>query len=428
MTRTLLLFDDKVARAWHPFALTRPVGELLFGALLLRERVERTSGVRVAGYLPTPGLEGFEERDAPSVVDPYDLPGHGTRILLSSRYVAARADGAPDGPFASLDTELPEGGVRLVVGEATAGWALSAEEPSPSRAALLDPGGAGSTIGRGGAVKLSGRLLESPWQLVSENARQIAEDLDSRRPGGERAATEALRSAAGVHLIRDDAITVEAGVQVDPLVVLDASGGPIHLSRGVRVHAFTHVVGPAFIGPETLLMGGTFEALSCGPVCKLHGEIAESIVLGFSNKAHDGYLGHSIVGRWANLGALTTNSDLKNNYGPVRVGWEGGATSTGMLKLGALLGDHVKTGIGTMLSAGTVVGAGTNLFGRDMPPKWVSAFCWGRPGVPHRLEAFLETAERVMARRDVPLTPAQRTFLGAAWHSIQGSTGAGRGR
>jgi len=165
---------------------------------------------------------------------------------------------------------------------------------------------------------------------------------------------------------------------------------------------------------------------SIGPVCVVRGEVSDSVLLGFVNKSHDGYIGHALIGRWVNLGAFTTNSDLKNNYGFVRVWTPLGDVDTGLLKVGCFLGDHVKTGIGTVISTGTVLGAGSNVFGGVMPPRAVPPFSWGegeRLG-PHRLDKFLATAERAMARRGQSLTPGVRRVLETAWHETAGRSGA----
>ncbi|MEX2608430.1 MAG: hypothetical protein WEA24_00680, partial [Gemmatimonadota bacterium] len=172
------------------------------------------------------------------------------------------------------------------------------------------------------------------------------------------------------------------------------------------------LAGPAYVGPGSTLLGGSFAAVSIGPACKVRGEVEESVILGHSNKAHDGFLGHAYLGRWVNLGALTTNSDLKNNYGTVRMWTPDGQADTGQMKLGCLLGDHVKTAIGTMLNTGTVAGVGANLFG-GMPPKYVPPFTWGAAADagPYDIERFLPVAEKAMARRDIPLADGMRTIL-----------------
>ena len=413
MTRRLYLFDDGEARKWHPFALTRPAGELLFGALLLRERIERALGLAVAGTLAPPGLEDFEEKGAPSALVPDEVED-GIRILVCARWIPPISGGGGVAPTIQLPVDLPRQGVRLTVEGRTMGWVLPQGTPLPPTSSLLAPS---SDDGRPG-FSLPGRLLTSPWELMAENAEQTSRDLEHLFPRGEGPGGEALGPVPGVHRLGPHPVSVGADVHLDPGTVLDTRDGPIHLARGVRVRAFTHLRGPAVIGPGSTLLGGVLEHLSCGPVCKLRGEVHASVILGYSNKAHDGYLGHAVLGRWVNLGAMTTNSDLKNNYGPVRIPTGPDSVhDTGLMKVGVFLGDHVKTGIGTLLTTGTVVGAGSNVFGGPMPPRWVPPFSWGSGSdlAPYRLEAFLETAEKAMGRRDVPMTPRLRSCLTTAW-------------
>ena len=155
-----------------------------------------------------------------------------------------------------------------------------------------------------------------------------------------------------------------------------------------------------------------------GPMCRVGGEIECTIFQGHTNKAHDGFLGHSYVGEWVNLGAGTTNSDLKNNYSPVRVTLAGRIHDTGMLKMGSLLGDHVKTGIGTLLNTGGVVGTGCSIFGGGVQPTFVPPFVWGGGGryQEYRMKDFIETAARVMLRRELTLEENQRRLLESVYH------------
>jgi len=148
----------------------------------------------------------------------------------------------------------------------------------------------------------------------------------------------------------------------------------------------------------------------------VHGEISATVVLGHANKAHDGFVGHSYLGRWVNLGAGTTTSNLKNTYGTVALWTPAGLRNTGLQFLGTLVGDHAKTGIGMRLTTGTVIGAGANVYGSEMPPKAVPPFAWGA-GEPYAVYApdkFLAVAERAMARRQVPLGDRARRQLAAA--------------
>lgn len=138
--------------------------------------------------------------------------------------------------------------------------------------------------------------------------------------------------------------------------------------------------------------------------------------MGFANKAHDGFVGHSVVGHWVNLGAGTTTSNLKNTYGPVRLDLPAGRVETGRQYLGALLGDHAKAAIGTMFATGSVIGAGANVFGSGHPPKYVPPMAWGESsGATMTKEGFVAIAERVMPRRNVKVTPERHAALEALW-------------
>jgi UDP-N-acetylglucosamine diphosphorylase / glucose-1-phosphate thymidylyltransferase / UDP-N-acetylgalactosamine diphosphorylase / glucosamine-1-phosphate N-acetyltransferase / galactosamine-1-phosphate N-acetyltransferase len=392
--------------AWSPFRETRAPGDLLFGTRTLRDRIEAETGLRTE---VTPG----PDPTAPTLLlDPRFVPEAGVDIHDLGRRMGESADrplrleADPGIPGDPMDAGAPP---------ATVGWVLPAGWP-PSPPPEADPG-AGTFL----RVRLEGRLLPTPWHLMAANGDRVARDLAASPPGAGRP-LDLL--PPGVSRVGDHPVTVEDAVTLDPFVLLDTRSGPIHLARGVEVRAHTRIEGPAYVGPGTRLLGGVFSNLSTGHTCRLRGEIEASVIGAFSNKAHDGYLGHAVVGRWVNLGAFTTNSDLKNTYGTVRVHQDEERTvDTGMLKVGVLLGDHVKTGIGTLLTTGTVVGAGSNLFGGGaLPPRWVPPFSWGASGslAPYRLDAFLEVAERAMARRGERMGPVERANLSELWRRTWG--------
>jgi len=148
----------------------------------------------------------------------------------------------------------------------------------------------------------------------------------------------------------------------------------------------------------------------------VRGEISTSIFLGYANKAHDGFLGHSVVGRWANLGAGTITSNLKNTYGAVRLEVSGHAIETGQMNVGSLIGDHAKTAIGTLLSTGTVIGTGASVFDAVRPPRYIPPFSWGGDGDARTTrDGFLRVAERVLPRRDIAMDDTTRALLGRVY-------------
>jgi len=254
-------------------------------------------------------------------------------------------------------------------------------------------------------------VLDAPWDLMGRNGQQLSADIPRFFPG------YAADKIKGCHIIGDGLLSLGSDVTIEPGSVFDVRNGPIRLSDDVVVKAHTRMEGPAFIGPGSTVLGGSLSEVSVGSVCKVRGEVECSVLLGFSNKAHDGFLGHAYVGRWVNLGAFTTNSDLKNNYGNVRVGGPDGPRDTGLMKVGCFLGDHVKTGIGTLLNTGTTVGAGSNIFGGQMPPTYVPPFSWGSGTnlTEFRLDKLLEIASRAMERRGVHLDAGMTAVLSRAW-------------
>ena len=208
-----------------------------------------------------------------------------------------------------------------------------------------------------------------------------------------------------------------------PGVLFDTREGVIELGAGVEVGTGSRLAGPMYAGEGSKLLGGSISCFAGGPHCYVRGEIEEVTVLGYSNKAHDGFLGHAYIGRWVNLGAMTTNSDLKNNYGTIRVGPPDAPVDTGLIKLGCLIGDHTKTGIGVLLNTGTIVGAGSNLFGAEMPPKWVDPFSWGQGDslIVYRRDAFISTAVTVVTRRGIDADERFRGWLGDVWDEARGT-------
>ena len=428
----LFLLEDKAPHGWTPFSQTRPVGELLFGALLLRQRVERATGLLCAGYLGAPQLEGFDDgQEAPAVhpsrettdVPPGGRAGTHGLLIFRSRYVPPLP---PPGEGSSLQLPLGNTPLRLVAGAQTVGWFVPAEEATVLQALRERPGEAHAILHgiSGDTLNVPGRLLERPWTLMTDNPDQVAKDLGILFPDGRGPGVSPLPPISGVSRMGGHPVSAEPEVEVAPGTILDTRNGPIHLARQVQVEPRTHLRGPAFIGPGSTLLGGQISALSCGPVCKLHGEIDHSVILGYCNKAHHGFLGHSILGRWVNLGAMTTNSDLKNTYGTVRMrSPRDGEIDTGLLKVGVFLGDHVRTGIGTLLNTGTVVGAGSTLFAGELPPRWVPPFSWGKGQdlIATRLEPFLTTTRRAMSRRNLELSAGMTHLLERLWgetHSV----------
>jgi UDP-N-acetylglucosamine diphosphorylase/glucosamine-1-phosphate N-acetyltransferase len=257
---------------------------------------------------------------------------------------------------------------------------------------------------------LAGWWMHDVWDLIRHLPAMLAADAPAL---GEHAPPP----PAELTVLGEHPALVMRGAYIEPFVIADTTLGPVLVEAGARVNAFTRLVGPCIIGADAQISGGRVATCAIGEQARIHGEISSTIVIGHANKAHDGFVGHSIIGRWANLGAGTITSNLKNNYGTVNLWTPHGLRDTGLQFLGTMLGDHAKTGIGTRLTTGSVIGAGANVFGSVMLPKMVPAFAWGsgEPFGTFALERFLAVAERVMARREVALSPEMRATLTAAY-------------
>jgi UDP-N-acetylglucosamine diphosphorylase/glucosamine-1-phosphate N-acetyltransferase len=250
-------------------------------------------------------------------------------------------------------------------------------------------------LAQGAAQDVDGWWLDHVWDLVALLPAMLAADAAALLP--------AQPDARSIQVLGAQAVHVASDATVEPYVVADTSAGAVVIERGAHVAAFTRLVGPCVIGAGSSVMGGRLACVSIGPAVKVSGEMSVTIMIGHANKGHDGFVGHSVIGRWANLGAGTITSNLKNSYGEVTLWTPRGVQRTGQQFLGSLIGDHAKTGIGTRLSTGSVIGAAANVFGTRMPPKIVLPFAWGdgEPWETFALDRFLVVAARVMGRRGV---------------------------
>ncbi len=241
-------------------------------------------------------------------------------------------------------------------------------------------------------------LIRHPWDLMQHNEAELYRQC---RDGG----VHQGEIYPGAHLLHPAEIQIAPGARIKPGAVLDAESGPIRIAENALIQPNAVLEGPCYVGPNSIIRPGCAlrEATSIGPVCKIGGEIEASIVHGYSNKQHDGFLGHSYVGQWVNLGADTVTSDLKNTYGTIRVFINGVGVETGQHFVGSIIGDHSKTGIGTILPTGGVVGIAANVFTSGSVPKFVPSFAWLTSAglTNYRVDKAVHIAHVVTARRDL---------------------------
>jgi UDP-N-acetylglucosamine diphosphorylase/glucosamine-1-phosphate N-acetyltransferase len=412
---TLVLYDDARARTFEPFASTRPLGEMRAGTSLIRERWRAIfPPTDVVQFLAGDRLANFDEPGAAHAASG-TLPS-GT-IVANARFAPALSADTPKAMHRAATTSLWRAGDRLAAVRLRAPVDVAAFADGTL---VLDELFAGT----GAISDLEGWWIEEVWDFIRHLTDQLASDIPRLAAAGAgRGSPPAHATVIGTHPVFVDG---DPATIVEPHVVFDAGAGPILVERGAHIRAFSRITGPCYLGRDVNVLGGDVSACSIGDVSKVRGELANTVVVGHSNKGHDGFVGHSYLGRWVNLGAGTITSNLKNTYGTVTLWTPGGVRDSGLQFLGTMFGDHVKTGIGLRLTTGTVLGAGANVYGA-MPPKTVAPFAWGdgEPYAVYRSDKFCETASRMMSRRHVELSQRARTHLmavhAARW-TVEGSS------
>ena len=245
-----------------------------------------------------------------------------------------------------------------------------------------------------------------PWDLIKHNGNQLITDFNFLVNRSETLHNGDIDE--GVRLVNKENIFIAKGAKIKPNVVLDAEDGPIYIDENAKIFPNAVIVGPAYIGKNSIIKIGAkiYENTSIGEVCKVGGEVEDSIIHSYSNKQHDGFLGHAYLGSWVNLGADTNNSDLKNNYGSVKVVINDEQIDSGSMFVGLTMGDHSKSSINTMFNTGTVVGVSSNVFGSGFPPKYIPSFTWGGSDslTSYALDRSIDVAKRVMERRKIAFT------------------------
>jgi UDP-N-acetylglucosamine diphosphorylase/glucosamine-1-phosphate N-acetyltransferase len=393
MRSSIIIFEDSDVTDLFPLTMTRPASELRCGILSLREKIMKSYEGAACALHTRDYLAATMRKRLPDIqVNTVHLT---TALLINGRLLAPRG----------LSDLIPLEGEDMVYtsGEYIAAMRLSGSNLEHLSVAIREGRFLDTLIDEHNAhlpvTDVAIPLIRYPWDLVDHNRDEIDFDFTFLAKGG---------SIAGkVHpsVILEDRASIYIGkdAEIDPGAVLMTGKGPIYIDEGAHVMTGAVMEGPVSVGRgssikmQAKIYGGT----SVGEVCKVGGEIEDSIILGYSNKQHEGFLGHAYVGEWVNMGAGTDNSDLKNTYSTVKVPVKGKRVDSGKLFVGLIMGDHTKTGIHTMFTTGTVVGPGCNVFGGDFPPQYIPPFSWGGSGglVEHRFDTFIETAKRATKRR-----------------------------
>lgn len=411
MARKLFIFEDDRFEDFHPLTYFRPVYQLLFGTKLLQEKISSFyPGVEVT-LLCRDYLKEILKLKSNLRVNDFEVKNEDEVLFINGRVISSE-------DLSSVLTFSEEMRAYIcendLIGFNLKGSDLNKLENEVN--SLYHKDSLESIKGKTRTTRVEVRLADYLWNLIDGNKKEIESDFKRTTPNlnlENMLKKCEVDTAAIIHNLKN--VFIGKGSKVEPYAVLDTREGPIYIEENVLIRSHTRVEGPAFIGKGTQLVGGKIgPGCSFGQMCRVGGEVENSTFLGFSNKYHQGFLGHSYVGEWVNLGALTTNSDLKNNYSRIRVQLKDKEIDTGLIKVGAFVGDHVKTGIGTLLNSGINVGFGANLFGGGMiKDKFIPCFAWfdGREFEEYRLDKFLSTASEVMKRRGKKLNQEETNVL-----------------
>jgi len=388
----LCFFEDHLLERFHPITLTRPIDDLRIGILTIGEKWEAELSAESTARLLRPELEGLFDSAAPAKEEPV--------LWINSRY-------------------LPEEHLQEKVVGLDTGSCL--RDGSEIIAAKVDGGRSAEWLSEGKpdfnsllvAEIDSDSKIEHLWDLFLINSREIAADI--RRLGSPKSDNNDISSHAVLEY--PEQIYIDEGATIEPGVILIAEEGPIYIGKNATINAGSMIRGAAAVGRDSFIKmdAKIYEGTTIGPVCKASGEINNSIMHSYSNKAHEGYLGNSIIGQWCNVGADSNTSNLKNNYSAISMtDWNSRKPiDTGQMFLGTIMGDHTKTAINVQFNAGTVCGVCCNIFTTDFPPKFMPSFSWVGTNVimPYKLDKALETMKIVMKRRNVDMTDSYRELM-----------------
>ncbi|WP_223034979.1 GlmU family protein [Hanstruepera marina] len=375
-----ILFDGPSRNNLLPFTFTRPVADIRVGILTIREKWER-----YLEYTTTTITEEY-------LSDKYPMVELSENVLINASYL-------PNQELAEMIKGLGENQAIFKEEDVIAFFTKDTQEDVNFESYE--------------AIEYHDEILkiENTWDIFTKNGEAIVEDFELLTKGRQSAVIP-----KSVNTIRAEHIFIEQGASLE-FVTLNATNGPIYIGKDSEIMEGSFIRGPfALCDHATVKMGAKiYGPTTVGPFSKVGGEVTNSVLFGYSNKGHDGYLGNSVLGEWCNLGADTNNSNLKNNYAHVRL-WNyetENFAKTGLQFCGLMMGDHSKCGINTMFNTGTVVGVSTNIFGSGFPRNFVPSFSWGGSNgfTTYLTKKAFEVAKVVMARRNIEFTEQDAAIL-----------------
>lgn len=406
MRKLLVIFEDERRRDFAPLNLLRPTYFLRSGMTELWVHLKRSFPGYDLRFEAPPHLAYLVKRHSGLPVNDFDFSAYDRVVLVNGTLI-------PD-PELLKQIETCDPGTAFV-SEDIVGAIVSAADSERSQSEHQPDKYAALASLCKNVSNRSFKTYRYIWDLMTNNPDNIRRDFELAM--GEPDAPSGSNQVGrldGAHVISPENVFVHPEAQISPTVVIDASAGPVYIDRNALIEPHSYVSGPFYLAEGASLLGGRFTGSSVGPVCQIGGELEECVLQGYVNKHHAGFIGHSYVGEWVNFGAMTTNSDLKNNYSSALVSLNGRLIDTGQKKIGAFIGDHTKFGIGTLLNTGINIGVFCNIFGGSLvSDKEVVSFSWGSSGSwsEHDFEKALETARRAQARRGCKLSNEDETLF-----------------
>lgn len=396
------IFEDGKYEEFFPLTMTRATFELKCGYTTLIEKIlRRFPAEKVSYFLRDFLVPNFRRKVKAEAINNADIFRKNDSLFINGRWLIGREgkvtmDGDEEIGLCGQDivyARLRQPTIEKCFSDDINGLLQNAREKVPVK-------------------EIKANLISYPWDLISNNPQAIKEDFEAL---GKRGIHGKFSPHAVIEGSEENLFVAETA-EVEPNVVLDVTNGPIIIDEGAKISTFSRIRGPSGVGKNSrILRGNIHEGVSIGPVCGVGGEVEESIIHGYSNKYHTGFLGHAYVGEWVMLGAATTNSDLKDDYSTVQVYMKGTLMDTGQTKMGCIIGDHAKTSIGCMLNTGAVIGVmSTILASGELSPKFIPSFCWhfrGKFSKGPGFRSMLETARNMMGRRGITLSEEEAGLL-----------------
>lgn len=402
MRTSICIFEDEEFRNLLPLTYLSPVYDLRCGILTLREKITaRFSNKKIVlhtrGYLQ----ECVEERNPKIPVNKFEQEN----ILFINGRLLIRNDSADQIKKLKQNSLLLGKDDSVVAANLSRQYLQSLVTSDSEFIRFHD-------LAEVNHIESDISLIKYPWELVNANGNEIENDFVLVTNKAQR---NDLKKKSSVEFKNKKRIFISKDASIEPFVFLDASDGPIYIGKNAKIMSHSSIQGPAFIGESSIIKmhASIYHNTSIGEVCKVGGEVEHSIIHSYSNKQHEGFLGHSYLGRWINIGASTNNSDLKNNYENISVHINGKNVNTGLQFVGLIMGDHSKTAINTMFNTGTIIGVSCNIFGAGFTPRYIPSFSWGGSDSlkTYNLDKALEAAKLIMERRKQNLSDAETNLL-----------------